>query len=528
VVRISGPFTVEAVPAPAVEDPTEAPIPQFESEEAQARISDRGGDYLTTMINRLKQQGGVLFPGGKKLELQNLRPLNLGYLHAEAEAKQNGNILRVAISFGPQHGPVIAHQVQEAIPTAKMNGYDVLIFAGFAFDPEAHALIQKAPVAGLQVHFANIAPDVLVGDLTIGEQQRLEILKALVRGAKVLILDEPTSTLTPQETEGLFDALRAMSGDGMGVIFISHKLHEIQAITNKVVILRRGEVTATLDDTGNVSRHQLAELMCGHEIVPPVKEPVTPGAPLLVFQNVSTGGVARSRLKDVSFEARAGEILGIAGVSGNGQRELAEIISGMLLPESGSVEINGRVVKTTSPRYVQDLGVARIPEDRMEIGLITALPLKDNMVLPRIHDSRFSRRGILKPRAIYDFVRRQVEIFDIRTPGPDVRTGTLSGGNLQKALLARELAWDPAVLLADQPTRGLDVSAAQFVHQKFLELRKKGRAVILISEDLEELFTLSDRIAVMFEGRINGIMPISEATVQKIGLLMAGVEEKAA
>ncbi len=371
-------------------------------------------------------------------------------------------------------------------------------------------------------------PDVLVGDLTIGEQQRLEILKALVRGAKVLILDEPTSTLTPQETEGLFDALRAMSADGMGVIFISHKLHEIQAITNKVVILRRGEVTATLDDTGNVSRHQLAELMCGHEIVPPVKEPVTPGAPLLVFQNVSTGGVARSRLKDVSFEARAGEILGIAGVSGNGQRELAEIISGMLLPESGSVEINGRVVKTTSPRYVQDLGVARIPEDRMEIGLITALPLKDNMVLPRIHDSRFSRRGILKPRAIYDFVRRQVEIFDIRTPGPDVRTGTLSGGNLQKALLARELAWDPAVLLADQPTRGLDVSAAQFVHQKFLELRKKGRAVILISEDLEELFTLSDRIAVMFEGRINGIMPISEATVQKIGLLMAGVEEKAA
>jgi adenine-specific DNA-methyltransferase len=165
VVRVTGPFTVEAIPVPAVEDPTQAPIPQFETEEAQARVSDRGGDYLTTMINLLKQQGGVLFPGSKKLELTNLRPLNLGYLHAEAEAKQNGKAVRVAVSFGPQHGPVIAHQVQEAIPTAKMNGYQVLLFAGFAFDPEAQALIQKAPVAGLQVHFANVAPDVLVGDL---------------------------------------------------------------------------------------------------------------------------------------------------------------------------------------------------------------------------------------------------------------------------------------------------------------------------------------------------------------------------
>jgi adenine-specific DNA-methyltransferase len=165
VVRVSGPFTVEAIPVPAVEDPAQATIPQFEAEEARACVSDRGGDYLTTMINLLKQQGGVLFPGGKKLELANIRPLRLGYLHAEAEARQNGNVLRVAISFGPQHGPVIAHQVQEAIPTAKMNGYQVLIFAGFAFDPEAQALIQKAPVAGLQVHFANIAPDVLVGDL---------------------------------------------------------------------------------------------------------------------------------------------------------------------------------------------------------------------------------------------------------------------------------------------------------------------------------------------------------------------------
>ena len=372
-----------------------------------------------------------------------------------------------------------------------------------------------------------VEPHALVSDLTIGEQQRLEIIKALIRGARVLILDEPTSTLTPQETEGLFEALRAMSSEGMGVIFISHKLQEVRAITNKVVIMRRGKVTATLSDLENVSRHRLAELMCGHEIVPPVKDSVTPGEVLLSFRNVSTGGTARSRLKDVSFELRAGEILGIAGVSGNGQRELAEIVSGVLAPVSGTVEVQGRVVTRVSPRYVQRLGVGRIPEDRMEIGLITALPLKDNMVLPRIHDPRFSRKGILKPRAILDFVVQQMKIFDIRAPGPEVRTGTLSGGNLQKALLARELAWDPLVLLADQPTRGLDVAAAQFVHRKFLELRKSGRAVLLISEDLEELFTLSDRIAVMYEGRINGMIPISEATVQKVGLLMAGMEAAA-
>ena len=372
-----------------------------------------------------------------------------------------------------------------------------------------------------------VEPAALVGDLTIGEQQRLEIIKALIRGARVLILDEPTSTLTPQETEGLFEALRAMSDEGMGVIFISHKLQEVRAITNKVVIMRRGRVTATLDEVENVSRYKLAELMCGHEITPPVREPVTPGEVLLAFKNVGTGGTARSRLKGITFELRAGEILGIAGVSGNGQKELSDIISGMAMPEAGNLEIKGRVVDRISPRYVQRLGVGRIPEDRMEIGLITALPLKDNMVLPRIHEPRFSRKGILKPRAILDFTVQQMKVFDIRAPGPEVRTGTLSGGNLQKALLARELAWDPLVLLADQPTRGLDVAAARFVHQNFLELRRKGRAVILISEDLEELFTLSDRIAVMYEGRINGMMPISEATVQKVGLLMAGMEAAA-
>ncbi len=372
-----------------------------------------------------------------------------------------------------------------------------------------------------------LAPDALVSDLTIGEQQRLEIIKALVRGARVLILDEPTSTLTPQEAEGLFSALRSMADARMGVIFISHKLNEVRAITNKLMILRRGRVSATLDNDESVSRRRLAELMCGREITPPAKPPSTRGGVLLEMGDIHTGGTSRGRLKGVSLQARAGEILGIAGVSGNGQLELAEVISGMLPPVSGVLKISGTEVTRLSPRRVQQLGVGRIPEDRMGTGLITTLPLADSMVLPRIHERRFSRGGILRRGAIRDFVKEQMRRFDIRAAGPEVRTGTLSGGNLQKALLARELAWDPLVLLAAQPTRGLDVAAARFVHEQFLELRRRGRAIIVISEDLEELFTLSDRIAVMFEGRINGVVPIEEATVQKIGMLMAGIKEAA-
>jgi len=370
-------------------------------------------------------------------------------------------------------------------------------------------------------------PYAVVGDLTIGEQQRLEIVKALSRGARVLILDEPTSTLTPQETEGLFAALKAMASLGMGVIFISHKLNEVRAITNRLVIMRQGRVTATLANDRSVTRRRLAELMCGRDINPPAKPPQAPGEVLLALKGVCTAGGLRPRLEGVSLEVRAGEILGIAGVSGNGQRELADVISGVLAPVSGSLEVNGQAVNRLSPRKAQAFGVGRIPEDRMGTGLITTLPLSASMVLPRIGDARFSRWGILRHDEIRRFVSEQIAAFDIRAEGPDVRTGNLSGGNLQKALLARELAWDPLVLLAAQPTRGLDVAAAQFVHRQFLELRRRGRAIMVISEDLEELFALSDRIAVMFEGRVMGILPIEQASVRQVGLLMAGVREAA-
>jgi ABC-type uncharacterized transport system ATPase subunit len=369
----------------------------------------------------------------------------------------------------------------------------------------------------------HLDPFALAGDLTVGQQQRMEIIKALVRGARILILDEPTAALTPQEARGLFGALRSMADNGMGVIFISHKLHEVRAITTRVVILRQGQVAATVDNDAHTSKRQLAEIMCGRTVSPPEKRPVARGAVLLELDDISTSGGSRVGLKHIRLKVHAGEIVGVAGVSGNGQRELADILAGVLTPAAGRVKIDGTTVNPLSPLNVQRLGIGRIPEDRMGTGLITSLPLSANIVLPRIRERRFSRFGFLKPGAIRRFARNRIDQFGIKAARSDIRAGTLSGGNLQKALLARELAWNPRVLLAAQPTRGLDVSAAGFVHGQILQLRLKGSGVLVISEDLDELFLLCDRIAVMFEGRIMDVIPIEDASVERVGLLMAGV-----
>ena len=368
-------------------------------------------------------------------------------------------------------------------------------------------------------------PDTLVADLTIGEQQRLEIIKALMRGARILILDEPTAALTPQETEGLFDAVRAMAHRGMGVILISHKLQEVRAVTNRIMVMRLGRRVAELANDATVSEKSLAELMCGREIPPTVKPPSAPGRVLMRLSGIETTGSERRRLKNLSLDIRAGEITGVAG---NGQRELADVIAGVLAPRAGRIEIDGQRVDRLDPRRAQALGIGRIPEDRIGMGLLVQSPLADSMALPRIRQAPFSRRGLLDRAAIKAFAEAEIERYGIRASGPMVRTGTLSGGNLQKALLARELAWDPLVVLAAQPTRGLDVGATRFVHGKFLELRAAGRGLLVISEDLEELYQLADRILVMSAGRIVSDFAIAEASVEKIGLLMAGGSTAAA
>jgi simple sugar transport system ATP-binding protein len=382
-------------------------------------------------------------------------------------------------------------------------------------------VIERLAAIGRDFHI-RLDPDRLVGELSIGEQQRVEIAKSLVRGARILVLDEPTATLTPQETEGLFAALRAMSARGMGVIFISHKLAEVLEITNRITVMRQGRVVAERENRKDLSKAELARLMCGRELSPPERPPQAAGAELLKLSNVSAHG-----LKHISLTLRAGEIVGIAGVSGNGQRALADVVAGVLTPSHGSIEIHGEVVTGLTPRAVQAKRIGRVPEDRMAIGMIGAMPLSESMALPWVGTPPFSRRGILDRKAMRQFASDQIDRFDIRTSGPDARTGTLSGGNLQKALLAREIAREPKILLAAQPTRGIDVGATEFIHGQFLDLRAKGGAVLLISEDLEELFQLSDRIVVMYGGRIVADMPVDEATVELVGLFMAGVENAA-
>jgi simple sugar transport system ATP-binding protein len=320
-----------------------------------------------------------------------------------------------------------------------------------------------------------------------------------------------------------------MTARGMGVIFISHKLGEVLQITNRITVMRHGAVVAERVNDGSLSRPELARLMCGRELAPPQKPAVEPGLPLLRLEHVFTsGGAGRVPLDDISMVLRAGEIVGIAGVSGNGQREFADLVAGVLKPERGRIVVGGEAVTDPTPRRMQALSIGRVPEDRLTTGMIGAMPLAESMALPWIAAPPFSRHGVLDRAAIRRFADEQIVRFDIRTSGAEARTATLSGGNLQKALIARELARNPKILLGAQPTRGIDVGATEFIHRQLLELRARGGAVILISEDLEELFALSDRIAVFYRGRIMGELSAAEATVERVGLLMAGVEDQAA
>src|SRR5262249_34486955 len=321
---------------------------------------------------------------------------------------------------------------------------------------------ERLAAIGREFHLS-LDPDRLVGDLSVGEQQRVEIAKSLVRGARILVLDEPTATLTPHESEGLFAALRAMAGRGMAVIFISHKLGEVVALTNRLLVMRHGAVVAERINAGDLPKAELARLMCGRDLRPPERAPLAPGAPLLSLRQVSPDPAGGAALREVSLALRAGEIVGIAGVSGNGQRALADVIAGVLRPRAGTIEIAGAPV-AAGPRQMQTHGVGRVPEDRMSVGMIGPLSLAESMVLPFADRPLSSPFGSAARRAIKGFAEEQIRRFDIRTSGPDARTAALSGGNLQKALLARELARQPRILLAAQPTRGIDVGATEFIH----------------------------------------------------------------
>ncbi len=364
--------------------------------------------------------------------------------------------------------------------------------------------------------------DAIVADLTVGERQRIEILKALYRKVRILVLDEPTAVLTPQESEGLFATLRALAAHGLAVVFISHKLGEVIAASDRVAVLRGGAKVAERPTAG-ADRGQLAELMVGRAVATSRREPRAPGEPVLCLDHVSVAGPdVRNRLDDVSLELRQGEILGIAGVSGNGQTALAGLISGLVTPTSGAVVLNGESVEIFSPAALVAAGVGRIPEDRHVEGTVGSMSIAENIALETIAEPRFARFGFLRFAAIRTHAEAAIAAYDIRCPGPDAPIGRLSGGNMQKAILARALDGAPKLILANQPTRGLDVGAVAEVHRRLLEARMRGAAVVLITEDLDELFELSDRIAVMFRSRLGPTHPSEGLDMKTLGLMMAG------
>jgi simple sugar transport system ATP-binding protein len=374
-----------------------------------------------------------------------------------------------------------------------------------------------------QAYGLKVDPKVPVWQLAVGEQQRVEIVKALYRGASLIILDEPTAVLTPQEVDDLFVTLRRMAGEGHALIFISHKLHEVTAISDRVTALRDGRVVGTRPTKG-VTRNELAQMMVGREVKSLAPQALHAGEVRLRVDALHTrGDNGTEMLRGVSLDVHAGEIVGLAGVSGNGQRELAECLVGLRKHTSGSIVLNGQDVTNASLHERMALGQAYIPEERMRDGAIREFTVQENLFLHDHVSPQYTRGIFMDFGKMASRARELVDRFNVKTPRLETPLKNLSGGNIQKLILARELSREPKVLIAAQPTRGVDIGATEYIHHRLLEQRDAGMAILLISEDLDEIQEMSDRIAVMYEGQIVGIVDRGTATLEQLGLLMAGV-----
>ena len=371
----------------------------------------------------------------------------------------------------------------------------------------------------------DVDPRARIWQLSLGEQQRVEILKALYRGARILLLDEPTTVLTPQETDQLFESIRHMAADGSTIVFISHKLPEVTAVSDRVTVLRAGRTVGTVR-TAETDAAALARMMVGREVLLRRRKDAgeaAAGEPVLDLEGVGAeGDLGTHALRDVTLTVRAGEILGVAGVAGNGQRELAEVIAGLRPPTGGSIRIAGRSPHAGDPRSALRLGVAYIPEDRMGMGVSPNLSIAENLVLRSYRNHGLGVGPLLSGRRIGTNAAGLMGRFDVRAPSGRTLVHQLSGGNVQRVLLARELSSSPRVLVAASPTRGLDVGATEAVWQLLIEAAGRGVGVLLISEDLDEILDLADRVAVMYEGRVVGVLESAEFDVERIGLMMAG------
>ena len=370
-----------------------------------------------------------------------------------------------------------------------------------------------------------VDPDALIEDIPVGVQQRVEIIKTLYREAEILILDEPTAVLTPQETEELFEIMRGLVAQGKSIIFITHKLKEVMTIADRVIVLRNGQVVgeATPAET---SEEELAEMMVGREVALVVdKGPASPEDVVLEVTGLTAEDQRHQpALRGVDLLVRAGEVLGVAGVQGNGQTELVEVLTGLRPASGGAVRILGQDVTNAKPREITELGVAHIPEDRQRDGLVLPFPIYDNLILQTYYESPFAERAGMQFDQVYEYATRVSKEFDVRTPSIALPAQNLSGGNQQKVIVAREFSRPIKLLIAAQPTRGLDVGSIEYIHRRLVQKRDEGVAVLLVSVELDEIMALSDRIAVMYEGKIVGTVDADKVSREELGLLMAGAQ----
>jgi ABC-type uncharacterized transport system ATPase subunit len=368
-----------------------------------------------------------------------------------------------------------------------------------------------------------VDPDALVEDIPVGVQQRVEIIKTLYREAEILILDEPTAVLTPQETEELFEIMRSLTDQGKSIMFITHKLKEVMTIADRVIVLRDGRLVGeTTPDATSLA--ELAEMMVGREVDLVVdKGPASPGDVVLEVENLEAQDLrGHPVLRGVDLFVRAGEILGVAGVQGNGQTELVEVLTGLHHATSGSVRILDQEVTNAPPRRITELGVAHVPEDRQQDGLVMTFPIFDNVVLSTYYREPYAEGPVIQFEEVYEYADRVVKEFDVRTPSIILPAQTLSGGNQQKLIVAREFSRPIKLMIAAQPTRGLDVGSIEYIHRQIVQKRDSGVAVLLVSVELDEIMALSDRVAVMYEGRIVGTLDADKVTREELGLMMAG------
>jgi ABC-type uncharacterized transport system ATPase subunit len=479
-------------------------------------------DHVDFDLNRGEVHALLGENGAGKSTLMNIL---YGLYHPdEGEILINGESIQISSPREAiEHGIGMVHQHFMLIPVMTVAENVVLAAeprtAGIFLDYDA--AIRRVRDLAAAFNFA-IDPDAKIENITVGQQQRVEILKALYRGADILILDEPTAVLTPQEADELFAILKTLQREGMSIIFISHKLREVLVIADRITVLRRGKKIDTVPREG-ATQEALARLMVGREVLLRVEKAAPdPGEPVLRVENLSVlDDRGLPAVRDVSLEVRAREIVAVAGVDGNGQTELIDALTGLRKPSGGRVTVADRDVTTVNARHHLDAGLGHIPEDRHRRGLVLDFTLAENLTLHDYEKEPFAKLGWLRPGRMIAWARKLLQEFDVRGGGPRTRAAALSGGNQQKVVVAREVARDPRALIAAQPTRGLDVGAIEFVHRRLVEERDEGRAVLLVSLELDEVLSLADRIVVLYEGRIVAEYG-PDVSEEELGIAMTG------